>query len=87
MKIPTICENETYSYTSCGYWKYQLITRKNLQKSNQNYAYCGYWQYQQIAIKKLQNHAYCGYWIYDNRKEIQNEVQIAVQMSQIYKVR
>ena len=26
------------------------------------------------------NHAYCGFWLYDNRKYIQNELQIAVQM-------
>ena len=32
-------------YTNCGYWKYQLIARKNLQNTNfQNDAYCGYWQ-------------------------------------------
>ena len=89
MKIPTICENETNCCTDCWYWKYQLISRKNLQNTNfQNDAYCGYWQYQQIATKKLQNSTFqsCLLWVLYlwQQKKIQNKVQIAVQMYQMW---
>ena len=82
MKIPTICENETNCYTDCGYWKYQLIARNNLQNITSKMMLKLLWV---LTIPTNCNKETSKFYLTIMLSEKINQNQ--VQMCQIYKVR